>query len=315
MHVPLTIEERIDRVTAIPEAYRGTILPPPVSCKIELTGYCNFACTFCARSQKLRQAQEMDRAFYKRIIKEMRHLGVQELGLFYLGESLMCKWLTEAIVYAKELGYFTFLTTNGSLCTQERLNSIMHAGLDSLKFSLNYADAEQFSAITKVKPAVWNRVKQAIIDAKWIRDHEGYPTQLSASYILYDGEQGKKMQEVVRELSPYVDSIYALPLYNQAALVTEQEKAQGWKPSPGNRGRADALRDPLPCWAPMTEAHITADGLLSACCFDHNASFTMGDLNKVTFMEAWNSEFAQKLRAAHLKKDVSGTPCENCMVS
>jgi hypothetical protein len=39
----------------------------------------------------------------------------------------------------------------------------------------------------------------------------------------------------------------------------------------------------------------------------------MGDLNKQTFMEAWNSTAFSNLRAAHLRKDVRGTVCENCL--
>jgi hypothetical protein len=39
----------------------------------------------------------------------------------------------------------------------------------------------------------------------------------------------------------------------------------------------------------------------------------MGDLKEQSFMDAWNSQVFQGLRAAHLKKDVTGTPCETCV--
>jgi radical SAM protein with 4Fe4S-binding SPASM domain len=69
----------------------------------------------------------------------------------------------------------------------------------------------------------------------------------------------------------------------------------------------------LPCWALFTEGHITYDGKLSACCFDHDGRFHMGDLNREGFMQSWNSERFQWLRQANLAKDVRGTPCENCV--
>jgi MoaA/NifB/PqqE/SkfB family radical SAM enzyme len=310
----MSITERIDRVTSIPEKYRGTILPPPISTKIELTGRCNFSCTFCARSQRLRKVAEMDRHFFRRVVKEMREDGVEELGLFYLGESMLCKWLPEAIEYAKGLGYYTFLTTNGSLATDKLLNEIMAAGLDSLKFSLNYADAEQFTEITKVKPSVWGKVKEAVKMANKVRRLGSYSTMLSASYIRYTGDQMKRMEATLEELGPYLDEIYALPLYNQADLVTDQVKAKDWVPSPGNRGRYDRMREPLPCWAMLTEGHITYNGLLTGCCFDHNEGFTFGNLHEMSFMEAWNSPRAQWFREHHLRKDVTGTPCEQCVV-
>jgi hypothetical protein len=37
------------------------------------------------------------------------------------------------------------------------------------------------------------------------------------------------------------------------------------------------------------------------------------NLNRQSFMDAWNSEPFVRLRAAHLRKDVRGTVCEKCV--
>lgn len=310
------ITDRIDAITRIPPTYAAPVTPCPKSVKIELTGKCNFACTFCARNQRLRKQDEMDRGFYERVVREMRESGVEELGVFYLGESFMCDWLPEAIHYAKHVvGYpYVFLTTNGSLSTPARVEACMQAGLDSLKFSYNYADAQQLKDIAKVKGRFFDTIVENIRGAHAVREKGGYGCGLYASYIEYDGEQGRRMQQAVERIRPYVDQVYALPLYNQAAFVSEQEKKRGWKPIQGNRGRVGALRDPLPCWAVFTEGHISWDGKLSACCFDHDGRFHMADLNATPFMEGWNSVKYQTLRAAHLKKDVTGTVCEKCVI-
>lgn len=310
-----SISDKIDAITGLPPAYRDTVIPPPRSVKIELTARCNFACRFCARSLRLREQFDMDRGFFSTTIADMRRVGVEELGLFYLGESFMCDWLPDAIKEAKDLGYpYVFLTTNGSLSTPERVSACMRAGLNSLKFSFNYADGAQLKEVARVKPSFFPLIKNNIRAAHTIREELGADCGLFASYIEYDGEQGERMREAIKEISPFVDEVYALPLYNQAGFVTEQEKKLGFKPSAGNRGRLDNLRDPLPCWAVFTEGHITWDGMLSACCFDHNDSFTMGNLNNTSFLDAWNSVAFQRLRAAHLNKDVMGTACEKCFV-
>jgi hypothetical protein len=41
----------------------------------------------------------------------------------------------------------------------------------------------------------------------------------------------------------------------------------------------------------------------------------MADLNEVSFDVGWNSVAFQKLREAHLRKDVTGTPCEHCVAA
>jgi hypothetical protein len=313
------ITERIDAITGIEERYRGVDLPPPRSVKIELTGRCNYACSFCARSMVLREQKDMDRALFERLLRELRELGVEEIGLFYLGESFLCGWLEEAIDFAKKkCGYpYVFLTTNGSVATPDRLRGCFEAGLDSLKFSFNYADEKQFREIAQVKPRLYRRMLENVLAAKKVRDEvfarTGHKCGLYASYIEYDGEQGRRKVQALEQIRDHVDEIYALPLYNQANLVIEREKKEGWKPIAGNRGRIGALRDPLPCWAVFTEGHITWDGKLSACCFDHDGRFHMGDLTTTPFMQAWNSRPFQNLRAAHLTLDVTGTPCESCV--
>jgi hypothetical protein len=307
------ITERIDAITHIPDAWREAAPPCPRSVKIELTARCNFACAFCARSARLRAQKDIDRGFYARIVREMAEAGVEELGMFYLGESCLVPWLPEAITYAKEMGIdYVFLTTNGSITTPEKVESYMSAGLDSLKFSYNYADVEQFTEIAQVKPAYFNAMVRNLKDAWRIREEGGYDCGLYASYIAYDGEQGERMADALAEIEPYVDELYALPLYSQADLVGAEEKARDWRPTAGNRGRLDAMSDPIPCWSIFTEGHITWDGRLSACCFDHDGRFDMGDLTVTPFLEAWNSRRFQALRHAHLAGDVRSTACETC---
>ena len=313
------ITERIDAITRIGPDYRKAAPPCPRSVKIELTARCNYACTFCARSQRLRDQKDMDRGLFERLLPEMRKAGVEEIGLFYLGESFLCDWLEEAIGFAKrECGFpYVFLTTNGSLATPDRLETCFRNGLDSLKFSFNYADAQQFKEIARVKPSLFRAMKDNLAAARAARDRvaaeTGHSAGLYASYIEYDGEQGRRMREQIAEITPYVDEVYALPLYNQADLVASGERERGWKITAGNRGRLGALRDPLPCWAVFTEGHITWDGKLSACCFDHDGRFHMGDLTQQDFLGAWHSAAFQTLRAAHLKGDVRGTACEGCV--
>lgn len=308
------ITNRIDRITKISPEYLNTVLLAPKSVKIELTSQCNYRCGFCAHRLRMKERGEMDQNFYRRVVKEMRESGVEELGLFYIGESFMVDWLPDAIAYAKSVGFpYVFLTTNGSLATPEKIKLCMSAGLDSLKFSMNNADAEQFEKVAAVKSKLWKASIENLKAAKKIRDEGGYKCGLYASSIRYDGEQQEKMAALVGEIRPYVDEHYWLPLYSMGSLSAEREAELGYRPTAGNQGRLGALRDPLPCWSAFTEGHITHDGKLSACCFDAADKWTMADLTKVRFMEGWNSPEFQELRSAHLKRDVTGTICADCV--
>ena len=311
-----TITSRIDRITLLTDETRKPAPPAPRSVKIELTARCDFACFFCASAMRLRDKGDIDPAFFRRILAEMRSLGVEEIGLFYLGESFLCDWLPEAIRYAKrDCGYpYVFLTTNGRLATPERVRECIEAGLDSLKFSYNWADADQFHSVTGVRTRDFAQLETHIRYARLIRDDvercTGHHCGIYASSIRYDDAQLGRMQAAVERILPYVDEHYWLPLYGQAGLTSG---ARGTVPTAGNQGRVGALRKPLPCWSLFTEGHITYDGRLSACCFDHDGRFDMGDLRSQSFMEAWHSAPFQRLREANLREDVSGTVCKKCI--
>ena len=314
----MSITDKIDGVTSLPARWRQAVAPAPKSVKIEISPRCNYRCGFCAlRTREVQPKWDMDPALFRRVTTEMRRAGVEELGLFYLGESFMNpRLLVDCIHWAKKtLGFpYVFLTSNASMAFPEAVEECMKAGLDSLKWSVNAADEAQFAKIMGVSPRLFRRALDNIRMAWEVRERGAYGTGLYASSIRYDGEQHEKMERLLdARVRPFVDEHYWLPLYSMGAFATEQEERLGYRPTAGNQGRLGALREPLPCWSAFTEGHVTADGKLSACCFDANANWTMGDLTKQSFMEAWNSPEFVALREAHLRKNVKGTVCEQCV--
>lgn len=306
----MSISKRIDAITGISPEYRHIRLPAPRSVKIELTANCQYRCGFCVKSLRPDNG-EMDRGFYSQIIRDMRECGVEELGLFYIGESFLCSWLPDAIKEAKEVGFpYVFLTTNGSVANPDKVEACMRAGLDSLKFSLNFHSPQQLKEVAQVSGRHWQKAIDNLKEACRIRDEGGYPCKVYASSIAFNGEQGAKMQEVIDDVLPMLDEHYFLPLYGMSGASVNI----GWKPKPGNPGRLDNMREPLPCWSVFTEGHVTKDGKMVACCFGTGLDndMVMGDLMKDDFMTCWNSKAYQRLREAHLNEDVTDTPCASC---
>src|SRR3970282_1252880 len=139
---------------------------------MEPTARCDFQCFFCASHMRLRAKDEIDPDFFRSMLDQLRDLGVEEIGLFYLGESFTCRWLPDAIRYAKrDCGYpYVFLTTNGRMATPERVRECIEAGLDSLKFSYNFSDAEQFHQVTGVRPDDFGKLVENLKAARRVRD-------------------------------------------------------------------------------------------------------------------------------------------------
>jgi MoaA/NifB/PqqE/SkfB family radical SAM enzyme len=313
----MSIIERQKTILKIPAKYRAAFLPPPKSCKIELTSKCNYRCKFCALTLREKQTnKEMDFAFFKKITKQMKKVGVEEIGVFYIGESFTNPTLLlNAITYLKkylEIPY-VFLTSNASLAAPKYVKQCMEAGLDSLKWSCNVADNEQFESLIGVPTHFFDHAKTNIKDAFEIRNAGNFKCTLSASSIKYNDGQEQKMEEFLNEfVRPYVDEHYWLPLYSAGGEATQKEGELGYRPVAGNTGRVDDPSEPIPCWTLFTGAHVLVDGRLTGCCLDGSGKWVMGDLKTEHFIDAWNSPKFVELRKKHLSGDIRGTICEKC---
>jgi MoaA/NifB/PqqE/SkfB family radical SAM enzyme len=326
-----TILDRLDQVQSL-EGRLTARAPIPTSVKLETTTLCNHMCTYCSRQFRDRKHGIMSWSFYTRILDEMKEAGVQQVGLFFLGEPFLIKNLSEWVREAKKRDFFVFLTTNGTAPTKLTIEKVMAAGLDSLKFSCNYFDAEQFAKIAQVSPKLFPRIEANVIAAREIRDAGGYKCELSASSIMYDGDQKEKIKEYMERIAKYVDVTYWNVFYAMSVEADKIEKSTGYKPNAGNPGRLKYIdgewvqvREPVPCWSAW-EGHLGMGDWdeemqdyryhLSACCFSGDGAFNMGDMNgpnAMSFVEAWNSPKFVELRQAHINKDVRNTLCSECI--
>ncbi len=311
----MSIRKRLDGIQRIPKEYRCIAPPAPKSVKIELSPRCNYHCMYCGYSFRKDKRLDMDFELFQRITKEMKEIGVEEIGVFYIGESFINpELLVKAIRYLKqelEVPY-VFLTSNASLANPEVVEKCMAVGLNSLKWSCNAANDKQFNEMMGISPRMFEIAKKNIKSAWEIREQGCYKTELYASSILYDNAQRMLMAGVLNHILPYVDDHYWLPLYTMGGVAKDAERKLGLIPVPGNPGRVDSPVEPIPCWTIFTAGHVLSDGRLTACCMDATGSWVMGDLKTQSFMEAWNSDGFKQLRQAHLDREIVGTKCEQC---
>jgi len=294
--MPKSIMNKIDEHTHLKK--EKLVLYPsfPDAIKIEITGRCNYNCSFCAQKSSLRKIGDIDRNFLYRILWEAKSIGVKEIGMFLLGESFLVKELAEYIKYAKEVVgiEYVFITTNGSLCTPERMIPVIEAGLDSIKFSINAGTREKYKEMH-----CCDNFDKVISNIKWLHKYKkdnnmnGLRTCVS-SILIPEDEDGLRAFE--RDIGQYVDDFYFLPLYNQAGHIGGKEYTK----IVGNPGRYENMVDSVPCWALFNAAKITWNGWLTACCFDHDEKFEIADLNKVSLIEAWNDPKFVGMRKEHL---------------
>ena len=199
------------------------------------------------------------------VIKFLKQIGsVKELGLFYMGESALNKDLAAFCKLAKEEGFFTFLTTNGTV-----LRTVVEAipYIDSLKVSWNYKSQEDFIKKTNASDKLYRTIKENI--AVFKRECNKHKKKLTVSTVL-----DSPISEYTSELATLQkDDNYFLPLQSQCGL-----NAVGID---GVVGSTTKMRSSLPCWSLFKGVYVDSDLMLRTCCYGHNQDHVIGSIHDV----------------------------------
>jgi radical SAM protein with 4Fe4S-binding SPASM domain len=249
----------------------------------------------------------MDPNVVYKIIDECVALGVKEMGFFVLGEPLLVDELHQYIKYAKDKGIeYTFITTNCEYLIPSRFIPIVEAGLDSIKFSITAGSRDLYRKMHNIDnfDLVIAHIKGF---CEYLKSNNLTKPITSVGTIYWPGKEEdiKQLEDLV---APYVDDIYALPLYNQGGLLPNERCIVG------NPGRCKTEMDPvIPCWTLFNMAIIRWDGTLEMCCFGHDDKFLVENVKDVSLSEAWNNYKFVALRREHLEGDIKHPSCRKCL--
>jgi radical S-adenosyl methionine domain-containing protein 2 len=106
----------------------------PISINLHLTDRCNYHCKFCfARNRCL--GRELTFHEWKKIIYSLYEKECLKIN-FAGGEPTMIPFLPDLISYAKDLGFFTSIISNGSLISKNLIRSIKET-IDLIGLSLD----------------------------------------------------------------------------------------------------------------------------------------------------------------------------------
>jgi len=322
--------KRVEDIASIPQDRLSETPPPPQSVKLGITGVCNFECTFCyTRDVFGKKGYVMSMDDRETILRKLRNVGVEEVGMFLWGESTSDKMLPDTIALAHELGFSNiFLTCNGSLATPERVKAYIENGLTSLKFSIFAKDADEFSLLTGMNAGFFEKVLGNIDKARDVRDSveasTGNRCQLTASWIVLNRGREEEMGSVLERVGKAVDDVYSLASYNiDEGQLTQEQIDDGWTVTIGNPGTFRNPHPPVPCHILFNFPVINELGEMHVCAFHHGKNthhFSVGSLLEHDFMDLWHGEKYREFRRAHIEawenQDMNpalNTACRACL--
>lgn len=287
------------RVEAISQNTNLSLETPHTTVKIELTGICTLGCKFCYNRQmklcKERQSFLKEEDFIH-ILRELKTVPtLKEVGLFYMGESGLHYKLADFYKQLKEEGYFTYLTTNGTV------NAVAKAipYIDSLKISWNYKNLNDFQEKTGGSTIDYIHIKDNIKFFKEICHL--YNKKLTVSTVL-DGSR-KNYEDELAQLN--YDDHYWIPLQTQGGSY-----ADGLS---GVVGEDDHKVSPIPCWSLFKGIYIDVDLNVRTCCYGHTKEHIVGNLRDSSLRNILDSDQLMQMKIMHLNNKIP-EQCKKCLM-
>lgn len=280
--------------------------------QMEVTNACNHRCVFCPNEDSSRKRRMIDLNLAKRVMEECAEfLGDDRKICFHMnGEPLLYKPLPELVAYSKKLGYdYAFVTTNGSVATEELLTELFEAGLDSIKFSINAGTRETYTKIHGVDD--FEKVMNAL---KFSADYRMKMKKNIKIFVSCVGVKDNYSElEHFREMTePYCDEVV---FYYPCAYA-------GQKINRAHELRCDLsgldittfeITHKAPCAVLWNSINVTCEGYLSLCCSESDNRLIVEDINHMSVKDAWLGEKMMEIRRKHLDSDIKDTPCYACI--
>jgi radical SAM protein with 4Fe4S-binding SPASM domain len=210
---------------------------------------------------------------------------VQEVCLSLFGEPLMDKHITLIMKTAREMldkSVKLMFFTNGSLLNNE-VNNAIYKYLDEIVISFQGYDKESYQKNTMLDfltsyDAIANFLKNK-------------PGALKASVVMLDMNYTNKEKDKFRSLFAHYGKISPARNWDKFQTGVDGSKIQCGRPQSLN---------------------VLYDGRVVLCCRDFNATVVLGNLNRSSIKEVWDSPKYKKIRQSFANGNKTEEICRTC---
>jgi len=255
----------------------------PLVIQFESSTACNLMCLFCPRYDMTRPMGMMSDDLFYKIIKEGKEMGVNLYAPFLNGEPFIFPRIWEWLDYMEKEGVRVILYTNGEYLDVDRV--IKYKNIYYMNVSFNAATAETYYKVTR---------SQGDFEA----------TKAKLKDLMTRAPFHVQPSMVVTEDNDHEQKLYKQTWGRRARLrpfLTWTGNRNSTIPKMGKR---------IPCGDLITHLSILWDGRVCLCCMDYNGQVIVGDINKQSLKEVWESTLT--LRERHNKLDFDMPLCRNC---
>ena len=268
-------------------------------CYIEITNTCNLNCDFCPKHH--RPKRQLSEGEFDLLTEKVRG-KVCFLYFHLMGEPLLHLLLPQFIMMAREKGFKTVLTSNGTLLHRcmELLDTLPH----KIQLSLHSHESNERGELSEYMEEVMQFSTQAA--------RKGTCVVLR---LWNQGGRDRENEEVMRIIEQHVPKPWrerpdGFRLSDN--LYLEFDRKFQWPDAGKERVGEDGQKAQLYCKALTKQIGILSDGSLVPCCLDHDGDVILGNLFRQSLEEILSSPRALAMTEAFKHHAASEKLCQNC---
>ncbi len=288
----------------------------PMSIAIEPTTACNLRCPECPSGLRsfTRPTGMLQNKTFEKIIDEL-HQSLIYLIFYFQGEPYLNPSFLEMVSYASKKNIYTATSTNAHYLTDDVCRKTIESGLNRLIISIDGTTQETYESyrvggkLDKVIEGTKNIVK-------WKKEMKSSTPHLIFQFLVVkpNEHQIDELMELATQLEVDEVRFKTAQVYdykNGNSLIPENHEYSRYKK---NKDGTYSIKNRLlnHCWKMWHSCVITWDGKVVPCCFDKDATHTLGDLSSNSFKEVWKSIPYHNFRIAVMKGRSEIDICKNC---
>jgi len=288
----------------------------PISISIEPTTSCNLRCPECPSGLRsfTRPTGMLKKELFESVIDQLAPT-LSYLIFYFQGEPFLNPALLDMVHYASNKKIYTATSTNAHYLNDEAARKTVESGLDRLIISIDGTTQDTYQSYR-----IGGRFDKVIEGTqnilKWKKELKSKTPHVIFQFLVVrpNEHQIDEVKTLAQTLGVDEVKLKTAQIYdyeNGSDLIPLNEKYSRYKK---NSNGTYAIRNGLldHCWKMWHSCVITWDGKVVPCCFDKDAHFALGDLNKNSFREIWQGEKYNQFRNSLFTSRSEIEMCRNC---
>jgi len=283
--------------------------PFPREINFDLNNRCNHKCYFCANT-KIEHYDSLETDLVYDLMRQAVENGSVDLTLQATGEPFMDKRLADFISEGKRLGFeYIYINTNGALANPKKTKPVIDAGCDSIKFSINANNREDFKNVHG-----YDDFDKVIENLRWIYKYRNKHKIKMGVYVssVKSSKSNVDKENIEKLIKPYCDNFDFRGVSNQGGGMLELNETE----TINKENILGSLKEDeftTKCVYPFNRIVVNPYGYVVPCTADFHNKLSIGNARKETLKEIWAGDVYRYLRKKHLSNEYSGLYCNKCL--